>query len=306
MLTAQELVERLRNDPEAYRAAAAEESVVWAREFSSAGRAVIVSDDQRASQALRINRDRSGLLRIARQRGWKFKSTLSLGCGGGRAERLLIKSGICGEVIGIDVSEGALQEARAAAETEGLSIIYRQGDLNSIGLPQGYFDLVVTQTCLHHVLELERLAGQIAASLVPGGCLWVDDFIGESQFQWLDRRIAAANAMLQALPERYRHSRLTGRPVTEIVRRAPGTLISPFESIRSSEIVPIFAQQFETEWKSESNTLLHLVSPVGTRANYAETQEGRDIFEVLYAVDRVLLETGALPPLSGQFVFRNR
>jgi SAM-dependent methyltransferase len=265
-----------------------------------------VSDDQRASQALRINRDRTGLLGIARQRGWKFKSALSLGCGGGRAERLLIKSGICGQIIGIDVSEGALTEARAAAETEGLAITYQQGDLNSIDLPQGNFDLVVTQTCLHHVLELERLAGQIAVSLVPGGCLWVDDFIGESQFQWLDRRISAANALLQALPERYRHSRLTGRAITEIVRRAPGTLISPFESIRSSEIVPIFTSHFDIEWKSETNTLLHLVAPVGTRANYAATQEGRDMFEVLYASDKVLLETGALPPLSGQFVLRNR
>jgi hypothetical protein len=57
---------------------------------------------------------------------------------------------------------------------------------------------------------------------------------------------------------------------TEIKRPEPGSLGSPFESIRSSEIIPIFQRWFTIEWKLEFSAFLHLIVPPGTRAVHLE------------------------------------
>lgn len=131
----------------------------------------------------RVARDRLSLARIAREQEWQFNKGLSLACGSGRAERQLIKMGVCSSFLGIDIAPSALEEAKHQAEAAGYTIEYRAEDLNRVELPENEFDLVVTQNCLHHVLELERLAEQIWRSLTPAGLLWIDDFIGETQFQ---------------------------------------------------------------------------------------------------------------------------
>ena len=90
------------------------------------------------------------------------------------------------------------------------------------------------------------------------------------------------------------------------MRRPPGKLVSPFEAIRSSEIVPIFDRYFEIEYRQEWNSVLHLICPVGTRKAYAETEEGRTLFALLHEIDRILIETRTLPALGGQYLMKKR
>ena len=60
---------------------------------------------------------------------------------------------------------------------------FSQADLNTVSLPKREFDLVFCHACLHHVLELERLAGQIRNALRPGGELVVVDVITRSGYR---------------------------------------------------------------------------------------------------------------------------
>jgi 2-polyprenyl-3-methyl-5-hydroxy-6-metoxy-1,4-benzoquinol methylase len=303
---AQAIIHRLRTDPAAYQAAALKEGEVWGKTFSSASYEEIRAADQRAAAKLRLRRGQLALPKLAREYGWSFENALSLGCGSGRAERNLAKHGICKHIHGIDVSHDAIGEACRLAAEEGLAITYSVGDLNSPDLGRQRYDLVITQTCLHHVLELENLANAIVSCLRPNGLLWIDDFIGETQFQWLDARLTVANNVLAILPEQYRYSRMTKRPITRIERRSPGTLVSPFESIRSGEIVPIFNDRFDTLVKAEQNAIMQLICPVGTRENYVGSEDGTALFECLLLLDQTLINTNALPPLSGQYVLRRR
>lgn len=100
---------------------------------------------------------------------------LSLACGSGRAERNAMAQGICTSFHGIDMVQDALGEARSIAEREKLNITYDQGDLNKIKLQPGSYDLVITQNCLHHVLQLEYLADEIHQAMRPDGALWIHD-----------------------------------------------------------------------------------------------------------------------------------
>src|SRR5262249_31791395 len=177
---------------------------------------------------------------------------------------------------------------------------------NSVQLPEKQFDLVVAQTCLHHVLFLEHVADQIWRSLKSDGYLWIHDFIGETQSQYEPKRLAIMNQILTILPEKFRKNTLGNCLMTEIKRPEPGTLASPFESIRSSEIIPIFERWFTIEWTREFSALLHLVVPVGTRAAYIENDDTKALFEILLLLDHLCIEEKIVQPTGGQYLMRPR
>jgi SAM-dependent methyltransferase len=179
-------------------------------------------------------------------------------------------------------------------------------DLNSVQLPEKQFDLVVAQTCLHHVLFLEHVADQIWCSLKSDGYLWIHDFTGETQSQYEPKRLAIMNQILRILPEKFRRNRLSNRLMAEIKRPEPGTLASPFESIRSSEIIPIFQRWFTIEWKREFSALLHLVAPPGTRAAYTENEDTKALFEILLLLDHLCIEEEIVHSTGGQYLMRPR
>ena len=223
---------------------------------------------------------------------------------GGRAERELLKLGICERFHGVDSSPEAIAEARQ--NTQGLDLTYEAADLNRLVLEPGAYDLVLTQNCLHSVLELERLAEQIWRALKPGGCLWIHDYIGERQFQFDDRRLDIANRILAVLPERYRRDRVRNRVLRTIARPQPDVLAASLEAVRSADIVPVFSRWFDIEYRHEESAFMGRVCPRGTRANYTETEDGPVIFELLMLIEGLLVENGILAPHTGRYLMRRK
>lgn len=301
---AREIIERAIADRTVYDAMAVREGEVWGGILPALERSEAQAEDESASAELRAGRHQSSLIRVAMDRGLKFERGLTIGCGTGRLERALLKRGICQSFHGVDISEQAIADARRIAAKENLSVSYEVGDLNFIQLPPKSFDLVVAQTSLHHVLFLEHVAAESYKTLKDGGYLWIHDFIGETQGQYDKRRLAIINELLSVLPEKFRLNRINGRKVTEIVVPTPGRLGSPFEKIRSEEIIPIFEQWFTIEWRREFGAFLHLVAPPGTRAAYVENSDTRALFEVLILLDSLCLEEGVVKPTGGQYLMR--
>jgi SAM-dependent methyltransferase len=301
--TAEQIVEALRSNPEAYQAAAKVEGEVWGRVFSDADAKTVWEEDRIAAMRLRPGRGVS-LARIFRERHLTFRSGLSLACGSGRAEREFLRLGICERFHGIDISQDVIAEARENGR--GLDLTYEAADLNRVSLEPAAYDLVITQNCLHHVLELEHLAGEIWRSLKPGGYLWIHDYIGESQFQFSDLRLEIANRILEIVPERYRRDRLRNRVLSTIGRPKPGALASPFEAIRSAEIVPVFSRWFDIDYRHEESAFMGRVCPRGMRANYTETEDGPALFELMMLIESLLVEHRILAPHTGQYLMRRK
>jgi SAM-dependent methyltransferase len=297
---AQQIIDRAISDRSIYDEMARKEASHWGNMLVSRERSQAQEQDQAAAATLRLHRDQFSLPRWARANGRVFQNGLSIGCGEGRAERHLLAAGICRRFQCIDVAEDALAEARAKAANLPLS--YEAADINFTQLPEREYDLVVAQTCLHHVLHLENAAEQICRTLQSGGVLWLHDYIGETQFQYGDTRIEIANRIIASLPAKYRYDRLHQRQLKPVVRPEPGKIASPFESIRSAEIVPVFTRWFDVVEKRESTSLHHLVVPGGTRAAYAETEEGRALFELIMLIDQICIQQGILSPTNGQYV----
>jgi len=63
------------------------------------------------------------------------------------------------------------------------------GDLNFIKLPENEYDIVYCHGVLHHIINLEYLLEQLYKTLKPHGVLVVYEFVGESKWQWSEKRL---------------------------------------------------------------------------------------------------------------------
>jgi 2-polyprenyl-3-methyl-5-hydroxy-6-metoxy-1,4-benzoquinol methylase len=303
---AQEIIKQAMADRSVYDAMAARENEVWGAILPALEHSEAKIEDMAATEKLNANRYQSYLIGVSREKNLTFENGLTLGCGAGRLERALIGEGVCRSLHGIDISEKAITAAREIAKEQNLPLTYEVADLNFVELPEKRFDLVTAQTSLHHVLFLERVAEQVWRSLKDSGYLWIHDFIGETQWQYDRKRLSIANQLLAILPEKFRQNRITNKATTEIKRPEPGSLGSPFESIRSNEIVPIFQRWFTTEWKLEFSAFLHLVVPPGTRAAYLESDDTKALFEILLFLDHLCIQEKIVQPTGGQYLMRPR
>jgi len=167
-----------------------------------------------------------------------FSSALSLGCGDGPLERDLIAKGICSSILGIDISLGALELARAKAAAQGLiGIEYRQGDLNALDLT-GKFDAAFFHQSLHHVDNLDGCLSATASALRPGGLLYLDEYVGPSRKEWTPASLAEASRLFLSLPAAVRRRRTIEAPID---RR------DPTEAVRSSEILAAVERYFHIQ-----------------------------------------------------------
>ena len=178
-----EIIKRFMADRSVYDAMAARENEVWGKILPDRDQSNAAVEDMKAGATLGISRNNSSLYRVAKEKGLTFEHVLTLGCGAGRCERDLISSGVSLIFHGIDISEHAVAKAREVAKEQRLSLTYDVADLNFVHLSEKTFDLVVSQTCLHHILFLEHVADQIFRALKNDVYLWIHDFIGETHFQ---------------------------------------------------------------------------------------------------------------------------
>jgi len=301
---AQEIIRRAMADRSVYDAMAEREKEIWGKVLPDLEHSETQTEDMLASEILGIERHTSALFWVAEKRGLSFEYGLTLGCGAGRSERGLLAKSICRSFHGIDISEKAIIAAREIAREQNLPITYEVADLNFVQLPKKTFDLVVAQTSLHHVLFLERVAEQVWRSLKTDGYLWIHDFIGETQWQHDPKRLSLINDILAALPEKLRRNKLNGQLLTQIERPEPGHLASPFESIRSGEIMSVFQRWFTIEWKMEFDAFLRFVVPRGARAAYLQNEDTKALFEILLLVDRLCIDEKIVEPRGGQYLMR--
>ena len=136
--------------------------------------------------------------------------------------------------------------------------------------------------------------------------MWISDYVGETQFQYSDKRIELANKLLACLPEEHRYMTVNGQTKTQVTRPEVGKLVSPFEAIRSEDIMPVFLRYFDVVQKSESRTVMRFICPVGTRASFTQNETTRALFNVLQQVDQILLDEGVLPPTFGRYLLRKK
>jgi SAM-dependent methyltransferase len=126
---------------------------------------------------------------IARLRDRGFRTALDVGCGEGRFCRIMRRYGV--RAVGIDPTEALIACARKR-DPEG---DYRIGRAETLDVPPGAFDLVVSYLTLIDIPDLAAALDRMVAALRPGGSLlianlnsfstaggWIADVEGQSRF----------------------------------------------------------------------------------------------------------------------------
>lgn len=225
--------------------------------------------------------------------GRTFPLALSLGCGLGAADRDLYKGNLFHELIGLDISPGAVEKANAAALEATMPANYYVADLNH-GIPQhvpGKFDLVYSIACLHHIADLEGLYASIADRLADDGYLMFLEYCGPSRLQWREKVLRIANDILAIMPPELKGD------VAKIVRPAIDVFRNhdPSESIRSGDVVDLAHLFFDVVAVKEVGfTLTHvMLSPI-LRFFDDSNPTHTAIVRLIFLMDELLIDNGVI------------
>ena len=234
---------------------------------------------------------------IGKFRGGPARRSLDLGCGSGGTSLRLHASGSALRTEGYDLSEARIAEAERRRMASGIEGSFRVADVNRLTLPAGTYDLIVSKESFHHFLELERIMEQVHEALTPDGLFILEEFTGPSQFQWTNLQMLLVQDRLARLPELLRVLPW-GAVKTEEGRPAPSLVEaeSPFESIRSAEIVPLFHQYFDIVAVRKLGGTIQQLLYNGIVHNF--TLDDRDAVrqvEDLCALENLLIDRDVIP-----------
>ncbi len=220
---------------------------------------------------------------------------LSLRASDAKLELALVEAGSCERLTGLD-DEQARVDFAAGRVPEPLRdrIAFRLGTLDRWEPPEP-LGAVVSRSFLHLRTDLEIVLDRLAAILAPGGLLFVEDFVGPSQFQWTDAQLEAINRLLARLPPELLTdlSSEDGEPKLRVERPSLARRIAAGsqEAIRSEEILPALDARFErVEVCPYGGAIFHqLFSRI--MGNFSDRA---DLVAVLMEVDALLTDAGVV------------
>ncbi len=223
--------------------------------------------------------------------------SIELGCGSAGRSLRLFEQGLSRCVDGIDVSADRVAVAEQNRATCRAPGVFRVGDANALSLLPRTYDLIFSCHSFHHFVALEHVMAQVHQALTPQGVFVLEEFVGPTQFQWTDTQIEVVRGLTSLIPERLRMLRWgtvkshEGRPTPDEV-----VAVSPFESIRSAEIVPLFHQHFDVvAVRALGGTLQHLLYN-GIIHNFADDDaEARRCLQAVIEIEDALIDAQALP-----------
>lgn len=114
------------------------------------------------------------------------KRVLEYGCGQGAYTPHLVEFGA--RVTAIDLSETAMENARAAARAAGVEVEFRAMDAEALDFPDQTFDVICGNAILHH-LDLDRSFSEVARTLKSDGVAIFMEPLGHNPLFNLKRRM---------------------------------------------------------------------------------------------------------------------
>ena len=255
-----------------------------------------------------------------------FKRGCMLGAGPGEVEAHLLAQhdGLSLTIYDISSETLARLAARLEQDFAGRFETCRE-DLNFIELPPSSYDLFVADSSIHHILNLEHLAYQVNRALTPDGWFFLRDTVSENYFQFSDEKKRLYELAISLAYENPQEAPPIAWPDRNDWQ------FSPFESVRSEEILGTFSQYFQEVSVRATYTMLGLClfgpqllpteapppAGLGTRLRRL-LGRGRDeprrsitrdrlqvLGDLLFALDRLAGETGMAPGMAFA-VYRKR
>lgn len=122
-------------------------------------------------------------------------AVLDIACGTGELERLLLNNNPARTIVGVDLSEQMLAQARQKLSAYG-NVTFQQATASQLPFPDQGFDVVVSANAFHYFPEPEQALMEMQRVLKPGGRLvlldWCKDFLLCRLCDWVLQRLDPA------------------------------------------------------------------------------------------------------------------
>lgn len=228
---------------------------------------------------------------------------LSPGCGTGGKELKFANLKINIFIEAFDISPHRISIAKQNAKELGLkNINYSVSDVSYFNYGIRKYDLVLSDSFLHHVKDLDEVINKIYECLKKDGILIINEYVGPARFQWHEEQLKTANEALAVLPESFRKRLKSNRVKTKIYR--PGLLrmilSDPSEAVCSENILSSVRKRFKVvEEKPYGGNILHLTLKDISHNFINENKECTMLLNKLFAIEDEFLSRGN----SGDFMF---
>jgi SAM-dependent methyltransferase len=234
---------------------------------------------------------------VAKYFGRPAERSLDLGCGTGSRSFNFYEKGGTAAVDGVDVTEERIAEAERLRSNGKIRGHFWAEDVNRVRLPPSTYDAIFSVQSFHHFVELEHVMNQAHQALTERGLFILEEFVGPTQFQWTKTQMLITRALMFMIPSDLRMLRWgvrknsEGRPTVEELVAS-----SPFESIRSAEIVPLFRKYFDmVTIRKLGGTIQHLLYN-GIAHNFRPNDvRAKRLIRAIYTCEDALIDTGVLP-----------
>ena len=232
-------------------------------------------------------------LPIPREGPW-----LSLGCGAGAQEMLVMERGLADRIDAFDRAPEAIEAANRIRDERGFQgLMFSVEDVAVMHLPESEYDVVITSFELHRAEDLEATLRKISAALKPGGWLLANEYIGPKRFQFSDRQLRIVEDLLSITPQHLRHDYVSRQRKDMFVPRPEAFWVeqAPLEAVSSEIIVPTIERLFtDVDVRPYGGTILnpYLEHIVG---NFDPASEAdMTILRLVMYVERLMLREGYL------------
>ena len=228
----------------------------------------------------------------------RFERALSLACGAGGHELVLMQTGKVAHIDAFDLSPKSIAMARDNASNAAIgSINFFEAGFDDFDskLGNATYDLVCFFGSLHHVREIDTVLSAVHRRMTPGGRLVFNEYTGDCYVILDERKVAAINGLLETLdpvflnPNRPRHVNLTLDDMLTY---------DPSEGVRAALILPFLRHRFEIELlRPFGGAILHMLYRCLDHKKMTDgSPESKSVIRLLIEVDRMLYEeTGYLP-----------
>jgi SAM-dependent methyltransferase len=196
----------------------------------------------------------------------------------------------------LDINPDMLGRGREMAKKKGLDahISCIRADFNDWH-PDGQYDAVLANQCLHHVQNLEGLFDAIEGALSPKGLFITSDMIGRNGHQRWPEAEAIVTQIWRELDDRFKYNHQLGRLEPNFVNHDCST--HSFEGIRAQDILPLLVSRFNFHVFIAFGNVVDIFIDRGYGHNYdASNEEDRQFIDRLHEIDEKGFDNGTLKP----------
>jgi SAM-dependent methyltransferase len=249
----------------------------------------------------------------------EFTNGCVFGAGPGDAEEFVLGRHPRLHLTILDISSKALGRLQERLDKQYPNRVKtRQQDLNFVELPTETYDLAIARSSIHHLVNLEHFAFQVNRSLKSDGRFFMQDVVSESYFQFTKEK----KLMFQLLMDVARDS---SEPESKVRWPDRGNWeFSPFESVRSAEILDVFERYLQPLRIRTANSLLGLMVLVrrdvstgrlrGAIQSFSRwllgsqraSEQDTSRWELLFLLDSLMCDTGRLLPSQAFAIYAKR